>query len=364
MMHSPLRFIPSVFRKNDPLHLTLFVTRRCNARCPFCFYLEKDGDVSDNKEGPELSFDEIRSISGSMGNLLWLAFSGGEIYLREDLVEISRVFYENNKPSIMLYPTNGLMPELIRDRTEQILRSCPKSIITVKLSIDGIMAKHDSLRGVNGSFDRVLNTYDTLSPLLDEFRNFELGINTVFCSENQDEMDEIIEFVNGLDMIKTHTISMVRGEINDATYKEIDINKYLAAISRLEKDLRDGSAPVYSFRGARIKAAQDIIQRRLIHQTITEKRQLIPCYAGRLNLVITETGDVFACENFSENFRLGNIRDHSLDMKGLLGSERAQSVVSSIKDGCFCTHECYMMTNILFNPKMYPRLFKEAAFIR
>jgi|Deesub1362A_J573_1020465.scaffolds.fasta_scaffold00004_169 radical SAM protein with 4Fe4S-binding SPASM domain len=354
MTYSPLRFIPSIFRKDKPVHFTFFITKRCNAKCPFCFYSKEKEPGRD-----EMSLREIKLLSPSLGNLLWLAFSGGEIYLREDLVDISRVFYENNKPSIMLFPTNGLTPELIRDRTVEILKHCTDSVVVVKLSLDGLEEKHDSLRGIPGSFKKVMKTYEMLGKLLSEYPNFELGINTVFCSANQDDMDEIIDFVKGLDMIKTHTISMIRGEIKDPAYKDIDLEKYLNAVKKLEENMK-----TYRFRGARIKAAQDILQRRLIYRTIAENRQLIPCYAGRLNLVLTETGDVFPCESFNPNHRFGNIRDYDYDIKKLLKEDRAKNIITSIKNGCFCSHECYMMTNILFNPKMYPALLKETRKIK
>jgi radical SAM protein with 4Fe4S-binding SPASM domain len=359
-MYSPLRFLPSVFIKKAPLHLTLFVTRRCNARCPFCFYLEKN---ENHAESSELSLDEIKRISGSMKNLLWVAFSGGEVFLRKEIIEISRAFYKNNRPSIMLYSTNGLMPDTIIERTEQILKSCPNSVITVKVSIDGIGEKHDSLRGVPNSFNKVIETCKLLSELLDKYRNFELGINTVFCSSNQDDMDEIMEFVGGLDMINTHTVSLVRGDIKETAYKDIDIDKYLETIEKLEKNLKEGSSPIYRFRGSRIKAAQDVLQRSLIHRTFKEKRQLLPCYAGMLNMVISETGEVYPCENFKDDFNIGNVRAFNCDIISLLNSKRAKGIISSIKKGCFCTHECYMMTNILFNPRMYPNLLRETLQI-
>ena len=100
-MYSPFRHINSIFWKKRPIHLTFFLTRRCNAKCPFCFYLKTD--TNSVIQNTELSLDEIEKISGSMDLLLWLAFSGGEIYLREDLVEISRIFYRNNKPAVMLF---------------------------------------------------------------------------------------------------------------------------------------------------------------------------------------------------------------------------------------------------------------------
>jgi len=57
---------------------------------------------------------------------------------------------------------------------------------------------------------------------------------------------------------------------------------------------------------------------------------------------------------------MGNIRNHDGDLNRLLRSEQARRVVAAIsRQGCHCTHECYMMTNILFNPATYPALLKE-----
>ena len=147
-MYSPFRHIPALFWKNKPIHLTFFVTRRCNARCPYCFYLESDNTINElplTDQTDELSLEEIQKLAPSFGRLLWLAFSGGEIFLRRDLVEISQIFYEMNKPSIMLFPTNGLMPDLIREQTERVLASCPKSVVVIKLSIDDLHERHDVL---------------------------------------------------------------------------------------------------------------------------------------------------------------------------------------------------------------------------
>jgi MoaA/NifB/PqqE/SkfB family radical SAM enzyme len=129
-MYSPFRYVRDIVWKGRPIHLTFFVTRRCNSNCPFCFYLRSDDIPADAR--PELSLEEIEKISSSLGNLLWLAFSGGEVFLRDDLVEIARTFYRNNKPAIMLFPTNGLLPDVIRDRIATIVRSCPQSVVALK----------------------------------------------------------------------------------------------------------------------------------------------------------------------------------------------------------------------------------------
>ena len=355
MKFSPFRHIGSVVWKSTPVHLTFFLTRRCNAHCPFCFYLSSESDSNE----AELTLDEIEKISASMNSLLWLAFSGGEIFLRDDLVEITKIFYKQNKPSIILFPTNGLLTDSIRQKIEAVLKHCRKSTVVVKLSLEGTELTHDSIRGKN-SFRKTLETYHSLKKLLDKYTNFELGINTVFLTANQYNMDELIQFVNGLNKIKTHTISLIRGNVSDERLKDVDTGEYLQTIKKIESNLKNKKSAIYSFKGARLKAAQDILQRRLIHETLIENRQLIPCYAGRLNLVLTESGQLYPCESFDTKMNLGNVRDNGYNIKKILRTGQAQRVIRSIQsNGCFCTHECYLMTNILFNPRMYTALLKE-----
>jgi radical SAM protein with 4Fe4S-binding SPASM domain len=113
-----------------------------------------------------------------------------------------------------------------------------------------------------------------------------------------------------------------------------------------------------------VKAAQDVLQRRTIHRTFLENRRQTPCYAGRLNLVMTECGDLYPCENFSDGFRLGNVRESGYDVGKSLKGGRADKVLARVRGGCFCTHECYTMTNILFNPRKHPALLLELLRIR
>ena len=361
MAYSALRHIGSIVAKRRPIQFTFFVTRRCNARCPFCFYINHDSP--DPATTNELSLAEIDILASSLPTLLWLAFSGGEIFLRDDLLEITRIFYKKNKPVIILFPTNGIMTRRIKETITEVLRACPKSTIVVKLSLDGDQELHDSIRGVKGCYRKTMETYHALGELLDQFSNFDLGINSVFCSKNQDAVAGIIDRVGRMERIKTHTVSLIRGERAEGDLKAVDLEKYRTVIKKLESNLKQELGSIYRFPGARLKAAQDIIQRRLIYETARQDRQLIPCYAGRLNLVLGETGELYPCESFS--MELGNIRDHGLDINRVLATEKAQKVLAWIRDkGCHCTHECYMMTNILFNPRLYPALLKEYLQLR
>lgn len=353
--YSPFRHLDAIFRKRRPIQLTCFLTRRCNASCPYCFYLADQNRRQ--AAASELSLAELTKVADSLGTLLWLAFSGGEIFLRRDLAAITAAFYQRNRPAIILLPSNGLDTENIVRTTEEIIQECPRSTIVVKLSLDGPAALHDQIRGRAGGFDKTMQTCEALGELLARYDNFELGINSVFCADNQTALPAFTDRINQLPMIRTHTVSLIRGQTWDERLAAVDLELYREVSERMEENLKQRLAAVYRFRGGRLKAAQDILQRRLILRTAREQRRLLACYAGRLNLVLAENGDLYPCESFGETMRLGNIRDFNCDLEATRRSPRARAIIERISaNTCHCTHECYMMTNILFNPRQYPAL--------
>jgi len=344
----------SLFRKRKPIHLTLFVTRRCGLRCPFCFYRrEQDAPCA----VPELTLAEIGRVARSLDRLLWVVFSGGEPFLRRDLAEVSGVFHDVNRASFLTYPTSGQQPEAVARTTEEILRRCPGSTIVVKLSLDGVGAEHDALRRAPGAYARLMESYRRLAGLAASHPRLEVGFNTVFCAENQGRMEEIIELVAGLEGARSHTLTMVRGRGRGRG--GVDLVRYRAATRLLEERWRRRPEGGHRFGGAGLKSALDRLQRRLIHRTLLEGHRLIPCEAGRLSLVLSEGGDLHACEERPE-LSLGNVREEAYDVAGMLRADRGRAVRTEIEaGGCACSHECNFLTSILFNPRMAPRLLGE-----
>ena len=74
---------------------------------------------------------------------------------------------------------------------------------------------------------------------------------------------------------------------------------------------------------------------------------------------IKDNGDVFACEQLSTP--IGNLSTVDYDLSKIWFSDIAKQQRRSIANKeCHCTYECVSSCNILFNPKNYPRLVKEA----
>jgi MoaA/NifB/PqqE/SkfB family radical SAM enzyme len=356
-MHSPLRHARSLFLKTRPIHLTFFVTRRCNARCPFCFYAA----ARDAEDGaPELDLGEIRRVAGSLDALLWVLFSGGEPFLREDLAEVAQVFHDVNRAAFLTFPTNGLLPEAAVETTADVLRRCPESVVVVKVSLDGVGERHDAVRGTPGGFAKAVRTCEGLARLAAREPRLELGVNTLLGAANRRDVPDVVRFVHGLAGVRAHTITLERAP-DGGPAPGVGADDHRAATEILERLWSARREPFHRFAGARLKAAQDRLQRRLLRRTLAERRRVLPCYAGRLNLVLTERGELHPCESrWALSF--GNVRDAGYDVRAMLRSARGRAVAAEVERGaCWCAHECNLLTNILFHPGTQPALVREWA---
>jgi len=110
----------------------LFITSQCNSKCSTCFYHDK------LNSGDDMTYDEIRRISETSPNFEKLWLSGGEPFLRKELVEIVKLFYNNNRVRVINLPTNGLLGEKIVSQTERLLAECPELTVHLNFSLDGL----------------------------------------------------------------------------------------------------------------------------------------------------------------------------------------------------------------------------------
>ena len=104
--------------------LFYFVTSKCNARCEFCFNLDNVIDWEKRKE-EELTLEEIRQIARNLKRLPYITMSGGEPFMRSDLVDILRVFHEEARTQWITIPSNGAITENTLRMTQEILTKCP-----------------------------------------------------------------------------------------------------------------------------------------------------------------------------------------------------------------------------------------------
>jgi 12,18-didecarboxysiroheme deacetylase len=121
-------------------------TQSCNLHCRHCYSQSQNIRY----EGEMNTAEAIRFIDGLADfGVPVLLFSGGEPLLRADLLEL--VAHARGRGIRAVISTNGTM---ISCDVASKLRTAGLSYAGV--SLDGLPAKHDAFRGVDGSFERAL----------------------------------------------------------------------------------------------------------------------------------------------------------------------------------------------------------------
>jgi len=347
-----------MFLPGKPTYLVFYVTALCNSRCKTCFNWEYNNPC--HRTENEITLDEIGKFAAKAGRLAYVTLGGGEPFLRADIADICKVFYDSNSARIFAIPTNCLTPQSIASRTQTILEKCPEAVVRVSLSIDGIGADHDFIRGVPGNFDKVKQTYELLDKLRERFDRLEILANTTFCIYNQDSIREIHSYVAGHFRLDMYSLTLIRGTIENPDVGNVDLGKYEAAVKAFEESYFCSKVksrhPLQ-----RLLSILPIFTRREVVRTATADRRTYTCHAVRKQIVIDSFGGVFACEMLAQ--QLGNLRDCGYDLSAILRKPEVKKLVASIdRKECNCTWECAIQHSMVLSVRKWPRIFYEAFF--
>ncbi|MFZ5366484.1 MAG: radical SAM/SPASM domain-containing protein [Patescibacteria group bacterium] len=323
-----------------PANYTFSLTFKCNSRCLTCNIWQK------SEEG-ELTQAEWQKIFLALGKSpYWVTLSGGEPFLRKDLIEIVKNLCQICQPKIITIPTNGISTAKIQKDVQAILKGCPKTRLIINLSLDGIGEKHDQIRGVKGNFDKAMATYKKLKRI--KSRNFVLGIHTVISRENVKDFSEICDFV--LDQLKPDSyvteIAEQRVEL-ETMGKDItpSLENYQRAVDYLEQKMRRQKLKGFF----KLTQAFRFTYYDLVKKIMEKKAQVIPCYAGILSCQIASNGDVWQCCVRADV--LGNLKKENFDFSKIWFSKKADKIRKSIKNReCYCPLANASYTNVLMSP--------------
>jgi MoaA/NifB/PqqE/SkfB family radical SAM enzyme len=300
-----------------------------------------------------------------MDDMLFFTPTGGEPFLRKDLAEIVKIFHRNNAALNVGIPTNGSLTERVVDTARSILTSCPDIDLHIDVSIDALGEEHDRIRGVPGLFDRAVHTFRELGQLEKHYSNFSACAEITVSAFNQNVLPELYEYLVKKVGANTVFTLLTRGAPRDPAAKDFDISKYEEFHRLLERDNKARLlSGYYKMPFSDILNAKRIVRPRLIAKMVRERRCLIPCYAGSLGGAMFSRGQVLPCELLVDRV-IGNVRDHDYDFKKIWFSEKANEERKRIRESkCFCTYECFLTINILFNPLVLPQVFKEWGILK
>jgi len=296
------------------------------------------------KREDELTIDEWDKVLASLGKApYWFTISGGEPLMYPHVVELAELAYRHCAPGVINIPTNSLLPT-IPDRVERIAKACPESQLIINLSLDGIGAKHDYIRGIPGNFVKFEERLRQLLSLKKKFKNLTIGIHSVVSVFSVGHLDELIAYADksGADQFITE-IAEPRVELDTVGLPITPSQKeYTQAIDRLITYVESKQ-----FSGvAKITEALRVEYYKLVKRILDEKDQVIDCYAGWVSAQIYANGTVWPCCVRADN--LGNLRDHHYDFKEIWFGEKIREARRSIAaKECHCPLANASYTNML-----------------
>jgi MoaA/NifB/PqqE/SkfB family radical SAM enzyme len=336
---------------NLPVSLILLITAKCNSNCQFCFFKERL-----NKNYKELTLDEIENLSRSLKKLSRLIISGGEPFVRTDLVKICKTFFKNNEVDELAIPTNGLLPAQITKMTKQILDACPGINLMITISIDGPPKINDKIRGIKNSYHKAVESYQSLIKLKKQYTQLRVHVTTTLSKYNYKYIDELIELVKkDMPELNSHNFEFIRNKHSEYS-PDLPTFQQCLEFQKKHEHLIVGAKQ--HFGKSKIKSLISIPIKKykfdLLINILKKRKQPITCLAGKVIGMVNEVGDVFLCELLPP---VGNIRETSF-LKAWHSQKANKQREMISKKKCWCTHSCFQGTNILYNPKNYLNIIK------
>jgi radical SAM protein with 4Fe4S-binding SPASM domain len=285
------------------------------------------------------------------GKIFWATISGGEPFMRRDLPQIFEALCKYCHPAVVNIPSNGLLSSTIENQIRKMLEKSFKTNLTLNLSLDGVGAKHEMIRGIPGNFEKVLDTYERVKKLKEKFPRFQVGIHTVISKHNINDAVNVYEFAKTL--APDSYITEVAEHRTELFNIDDDITPEAGAYSRFADDLSKHIRSDYLHSKKNVsKVTQGfrLEYYRLAAQVLKENKQVIPCYAGYASCQITPFGDIWPCCILGYDKPMGNLRETNYKFNKIWTSKKAARIRKFIKGkNCACPLANAHYTNILCN---------------
>jgi len=305
-----LRFYKNLLFGNV-LKINLAVTDMCNMKCKVCYIWKKPKN--------DLSLNDFRAIFRKFKGLNWISFTGGEPFLRDDLVDIIDIAMKecSNLHTISI-PTNGFFTKKIMKDVKRVLKSDIPSLY-VSISLDGLENVHDSVRGVKGSFKKAVNTFELLKNLGD--RRLKVHFEYTISRFNEGRLPETVK---ALGKPEDFIISIAQNSFYYANEGE----KVKPSKKSLHSDIE------WFLSNHKGRSIHDFATRMFLKSILEGKK--IPCVAGKNSFYIDTKGEIHPC--IFINKRLGKVNEDIREFN---------------YPGCRCYTPCESYLSLLLNaPKM------------
>lgn len=285
------------------------VTYRCNARCHMCNTWQFPSEPAEEITAADLA---------SLPRLSFANITGGEPFLREDLEEIVEVV--SAKADRVVVSTNGYYTE----RVLELARRFPE--LGFRVSIEGLPAANDELRGLKDGFDHGIRTLLELRDLGVK----DIGFGITLSDRNADDLLELYGLADamGLEFATAAMHNTYYFHKFDNTFE--DAERIAGNLEELSRRLLATRRPKNWFRAWFNMGLANYVR---------GGERLLPCDMGTDIFFVDPFGRILPCNGMEAS--MGSLKTHSFDE--IWNSEQAREVREKVS--C-CSQECWMIGSV------------------
>jgi radical SAM protein with 4Fe4S-binding SPASM domain len=317
----------------SPMSIQLLLSRKCNLACYYC----SAGEFGEKEKEPELNTKEWVDVLERLKEIqvFTVDFSGGEIFLREDIFEILAAAKKCSFPKVTI-TSNGT---LINDAAAKKLRRL--NFKNIAISLDGNIENHDRIRG-GGSFAKTMRGIRHLvsNGIIPEILFTPL-------KSNYNSLNDLVDILYSLGIRRLSFNKLHPTGKCSKIYKDIMLDCFVDSgpLQEIVNKIRgkkhdfgiDDPPLVYqSFPNMYYEASAAFEE--------MDRKKLKPCSAGHSSCNITSGGWVIPCSELFD-FKGGNIREQDI-----LDIWRNSEVFKGIRDlSDICTDQIPSCKNCNYN---------------
>lgn len=307
-----------------PRHLLMqwHITQRCNLRCAHCY--------QESYQGKELSFQELlgileqfeQFIKARPGTTGHITVTGGEPFVRRDFADLLDVFAAHRKLFSFAILTNGTFIDTAMARHLSQLK--PRF---VQVSIEGVQATHDRIRG-EGNFERTVEAARLL---------VQAGVRTMISftahRDNYCEFPDVARLGRKLRVARVWSDRLIPCGSGAALQTQLltpqETREYFELMRQAQKEAQ----------GAWFGCTEIAMHRAL--QFLVAGGRPYHCTAGDTLITVQPNGDLLPCRRMP--IRVGNLLQtplRELYQCDLFQSLRDRERVSLGCEGCAYARQC------------------------
>lgn len=283
-----------ILAKRVPLDSTIELTHRCPMDCQMCYL---------HRISQELSTDELKKVLDQLAHegCLFLLLTGGEPFLRKDLMEI--LDYATAKGFLVTLKTTGI---LMTPQAARAIHGYGVSEVHISI-LASTAAAHDALMRREGAFDKAISAVGMLREA-----GVRVKIKSIITKGHVEEIEKLFALCRELNLSE-----------EDITFDATIFPKCNADTLPLQCRMGDDELRKFFY----TLRKQHIPQFPFVGVDEPLDDAAVSCHAGRSGIAISPDGTVFPCLSLS--VLIGNVKDQPL--REILDGPRNNQIIDRIR---------------------------------